>query len=101
QEILDLRLDFHGGGLFCQHCGTCLSGCQENLPLPSLMRSYMYAYGYRNPGLARDLLEELRVPANACRDCDTCTVRCVKGFDVASRVQEIVRLREVPADFFA
>lgn len=100
QELQDLRLDVHAG-LYCQHCDQCLPGCREGLPIPEIMRSYMYAYGYRNPGLARDLLDELDLPENPCRDCAACTVRCAKGFDVADRVKDISRLRRVPADFFA
>jgi len=99
QESKDLRLDVRAG-LFCQACKKCLPGCREQLPVPEIMRSYMYAYGYRNLGLARDLLQEIDLPANPCRDCLTCTVRCVKGFDVADRVKDIVRLKDVPAEFF-
>ena len=98
QELKDLKVDLHGG-LYCQYCRQCLPGCLEGLPIPDLMRGYMYAYGYKNLGLARDLLEELDVPAAPCRTCGTCTVKCAKGFDVADRIKDIVRLKDVPADF--
>jgi aryl-alcohol dehydrogenase-like predicted oxidoreductase len=100
QDLKDLRMDVQAG-LYCQSCKKCLPDCRRQLPVPEIMRSYMYAYGYRNLGLARDLLEEIDLPANPCRDCLTCTVRCVKGFDVADRVQDIARLKDVPAEFFA
>jgi len=100
QELKDLKMDIHGG-LYCQHCRRCLPGCREGLPVPDLMRGYMYAYGYRNLGLAHDLLQELDIPSNPCRSCETCTVSCAKGFDVAERIKDIVRLKDVPADFFA
>jgi len=100
QELKDLKADLHGG-LYCQHCRQCLPGCPLGLPVPDLMRSYMYAYGYRNPGLAQDLLKELDVPADACTNCGVCAVRCVKGFDVAGRIKDIVRLKDVPPGFFA
>jgi aryl-alcohol dehydrogenase-like predicted oxidoreductase len=99
QEVKDLRLDVQAG-LYCQSCKKCLPGCREQLPLPEIMRSYMYAYGYRNLGLARDLLQEIDLPANPCRDCLTCSARCVKGFNLAGRVKDISRLKDVPADFF-
>ncbi|HUU38563.1 MAG TPA: aldo/keto reductase [Candidatus Desulfaltia sp.] len=99
QELKDLRLDIQAG-LYCQYCKKCLPGCREQLPVPEIMRSYMYAYGYRNLGLARDLLQELDLPANPCRDCLTCSVQCAKGFDVADRVKDIVRLKDVPPEFF-
>jgi predicted aldo/keto reductase-like oxidoreductase len=100
EELKDLKADLRGG-LYCQHCRRCLPGCRLGLPVPDLMRGYMYAYGYGNIRLARDLLEELDVPAAACQTCDTCTVRCAKGFDVADRIRDIVRLKDVPADFLA
>jgi len=100
QELKDLKMDVQGG-LYCQHCGQCLPGCPQGLPVPDLMRSYMYAYGYRNPGLAQELLKELNVPSSACQSCSACTVRCAKGFDVAGRIKDIVRLRDVPPDFLA
>jgi aryl-alcohol dehydrogenase-like predicted oxidoreductase len=99
QDLKDLRMDVQAG-LYCQACKKCLPNCRQQLPVPEIMRSYMYAYGYKNLGLARDLLEEIDLPANPCRDCLTCTVRCVKGFDVADRVQDIARLKDVPAEFF-
>ena len=100
QDLKDLKMDVHGG-LYCQHCRQCLPGCRQGLPVPDLMRGYMYAYGYRNMSLASDLLGELDVPAEACRNCGTCTVRCAKGFDVAGRIRDIVRLKDVPLDFLA
>jgi predicted aldo/keto reductase-like oxidoreductase len=99
QEREDLKLNVQAG-LYCQHCNQCLPNCRQQLPVPEIMRSYMYAYGYKNPGLARDLLQELDLPANPCRDCALCSVRCAKGFDVAGRVKDIVRLKDVPAEFF-
>lgn len=98
-----LRLDEEPstGGLYCQQCGTCLSACRESLPLPELMRSFMYAYGYRNFGAAYDLLQKLNLPGSPCTGCSSCAVRCVQGFDVADRVRDIVRLKDLPADIFA
>ncbi len=103
EEKLALHLEdeIPGSGLYCQQCGACLSACRESLPLPALMRSFMYAYGHRNYGAAYDLLQELDLPASPCADCGLCTVRCVQGFDVAARVREIVRLKDLPADLFA
>jgi len=33
------------GGLYCNACERCVPGCSKNLPIPELMRAYMYAYG--------------------------------------------------------
>jgi len=61
----------------------------------------MYTYGHRNLGAAQDLLLSLDVSSNPCSGCPGCTVNCAKGFDVAARISEIVRLKDVPTSFFA
>ena len=100
-ELKDLRFEPAAGGLYCQQCGQCRPGCPQNLPLPDLMRSYMYAYGYRNLEAAHALVTSLELPDAPCRDCAVCGVRCAKGFDVAGRVRDIARLRALPGDFLA
>jgi hypothetical protein len=63
------------------------------------MRSYMYAYGYRDPAQARCALDTVEMSGNPCAKCDTCGVRCASGFDVKERIQDIGRLRGVPREF--
>jgi predicted aldo/keto reductase-like oxidoreductase len=101
QEWKDLRLEVKTGGLYCQQCGQCLPQCPAGLPLPSLMRSYMYAFGYRNLGAAYDLLTSLDLPAEPCRECGTCRVACPSRFDIKDRVTDIARLRRTPREFLA
>jgi uncharacterized protein len=86
-------------GFFCQGCEKCLGPCPEGLPIPELMRSYMYAHAYRNREAAQNLLSELELPRSVCSDCTGCAVRCAKGFDVRERIRDIVRLRDVPREF--
>ena len=88
-------------GLYCQGCGSCLTQCVKQLPIPDLMRAYMYVYGYRNLTAAQDLLFSLSLPSNLCGDCSSCPVKCLNQWNVSDRVQNIVRLREVPAEFIA
>ena len=88
-------------GLFCQGCGVCLSSCRQALPLPDLMRAYMYLYGYRNLHAAQELVVDLDLPSQLCGECSSCPVRCPKGFDIARRAQDVARLREVPLEFIA
>jgi hypothetical protein len=101
QDLADLRLGEQVAGLYCQHCGQCLQGCPKNLPLPDLMRSYMYAYGYRNLQAAHELVGSLDIADDPCGSCASCSAVCAKGFDIADRVRDISRLRAVPGDFFA
>jgi uncharacterized protein len=101
QEIRDLKLGEQAAGLYCQQCGQCESGCVKGLPIPSLMRGYMYAYGYRNLQAAHELVGSLDVAGNPCGSCASCSAVCAKGFDLRGRVSDIVRLKAVPGDFFA
>jgi predicted aldo/keto reductase-like oxidoreductase len=86
-------------GLYCQGCDTCRGQCPDGLPIPDLMRSYMYGHAYRNREAAQSLLLALDLPTSPCDDCERCTVVCAKGFDVRTRIRDIVRLREVPREF--
>jgi len=101
QELKDLRLGEQVAGLYCQQCSRCVPGCPKGLPIPDLMRSYMYAYGYRNLQAAHELVGSLDLAENPCGSCASCTAVCAKGFDIADRVRDISRLRAVPGDFFA
>jgi len=101
EEKKDLRLGRQLGGLYCQQCGTCLAQCPRGLPIPDLMRSYMYAYGYRNLEAAHDTIASLNLPEEPCKDCSECSVRCASAFDVRDRVSDIARLGRLSGDFFA
>jgi predicted aldo/keto reductase-like oxidoreductase len=100
-EKENLRLAALQPGLYCQGCGTCLGQCVKHLPIPELMRAYMYLYGYRNRVEAQDLLFSLSLPSGLCGDCGTCPVKCLNQWNVSERIQNIVRLREVPPEFMA
>jgi predicted aldo/keto reductase-like oxidoreductase len=103
QEKKDLqpREESTLAGLYCQQCGKCVAQCRRHIDIPTLMRSYMYAYGYRNLGVARQTLDSLEPSPIGCRDCRTCVVRCTMGFDVRQRVLDIARLKDVPEEFLA
>ncbi len=91
-EIKDLKLDTKTGGLYCQQCGTCLGQCRQGLPIPTLMRGYMYAYGYRNVDLAKDVVAEMGVPKDPCGNCESCPVACPMRFNVKARVSTVSAL---------
>ena len=100
QEIQDLRLDKASVGLYCQQCEQCLPQCPQKLPVPDLMRGYMYVYGYGNLEKAQGLVESLDLPDNPCKSCGSCSVVCAQGFDVKDKVTDISRMKAVPSDFF-
>jgi uncharacterized protein len=98
-EKKDLILARAETGLYCTGCTKCVSACPLNLPVPDLMRAYMYAYGYSNPAMAYSLLSELGTSDNPCKDCGSCKVNCTKNFDIKGKIADISRLVNVPADF--
>ena len=103
-EELDLKEDqTQGSGLFCYQCGKCVAQCGRDVEIPTLMRSYMYAYGYRNLAAAKETLQSTGLrdgTANVpCTRCDACSVDCGMGFDVKAKIEDIARLRHVPDDF--
>lgn len=100
-ERENLRRATLQAGPYCQGCGSCLTQCVKQLPIPDLMRAYMYVYGYRNLTAAQDLLFSLSLPSNLCGDCSSCPVKCLNQWNVSDRVQNIVRLWEVPSEFIA
>lgn len=99
QEKKDLLIASAEKGLYCTGCTNCLKECPMNLPVPDLMRAYMYAYGYSNPAMAQSLLSELGTSDNPCRECSSCKVACTKRFDIREKIADISRLVNVPADF--
>ena len=86
-------------GLYCQQCNECISQCPEAIDIPTIMRSYMYAYGYKNLEFARKTLCSTGLNSFPCNDCSDCNVNCLMGFDVRSRILDIARLQEIPEDF--
>ena len=88
-------------GLYCQQCGICIEQCKESLDIPTLMRSYMYAYGYKNLSNARETLLSANLNNFPCTNCDTCAVNCAMGFDVKNKISDIARLEGVPKDFLS
>jgi len=85
--------------LYCQGCWECLGQCVARLPIPDLMRAYMYVYDYRNLGMARDLVVSLALPSRVCEDCSSCPVICSVGFNVREKIRDIARVREIPSEF--
>ncbi len=85
-------------GLYCQQCNKCVAQCPENLDIPTIMRSYMYAYGYRNLSQARQTMDRVDQHGLSCKDCYECQVNCTMGFDVRGKILDISRIKEIPED---
>jgi predicted aldo/keto reductase-like oxidoreductase len=88
--------------LYCQNCGNCVTQCSKHLPIPDIMRAYMYNYGYKHPSLSKDTLTELAIANDACSGCKKCTVtHCSSGFNVADKIAAITPIVDVPSHFLA
>ena len=85
-------------GLYCDGCEECVAKCRKKLPIPDMMRSYMYAHGYKETLKAKTELKEVGITQNPCIDCSDCTVTCQKGFDVPGKIADISRIAQVPDD---
>jgi predicted aldo/keto reductase-like oxidoreductase len=101
EERASLRLEKAEGGLYCNGCEVCTGSCSRALPIPELMRSYMYTYGYGNAVMGRDLVTSLRTGTSPCAGCETCTTRCVKGFNIRERIADVSRLAAMPEELLA
>jgi predicted aldo/keto reductase-like oxidoreductase len=100
-ERLDLAGAVKSAGLYCQQCETCLPQCPKGLPIPDLMRGYMYAAGYRNLLHAKDLVQSLSLSEAPCSSCTGCSVHCRQGFEIRPRIEELLPLRKVQDAFLA
>jgi uncharacterized protein len=101
QEKKDLNLAGLNSkqSLYCHQCQQCVPQCPYNVEIPTIMRSYMYAYGYRDLLHAQHTLREAGMEDNPCKNCETCSVNCHAGFDIKERIEDISRLKDVPRDF--
>jgi predicted aldo/keto reductase-like oxidoreductase len=100
-EKNDLLADMSHPGLYCSGCMSCTSSCPRHLPVPDMMRAYMYAYGYASPTMAKDLLSELNVKSDPCAGCGSCTVSCSRNFNVREKIADVSRLANIPSEFLA
>lgn len=99
EEIEYIDVHKSQGSLYCNGCWNCVKNCKKKLPIPDIMRSYMYAYGYGHTRHAQELLSTLNLPDDPCSGCTECTANCIKDFDIPGKIRDINRLREVPEEF--
>lgn len=101
QELKDINLTGLNteSGLYCQQCKRCIPQCPHNLDIPTIMRSYMYAYGYKNTAQAWYTLAGVDISGRPCEKCTACNINCTAGFDIKDKILDISRLKDVPQDF--
>ncbi|MCD8194200.1 MAG: aldo/keto reductase [Tannerellaceae bacterium] len=83
------------GPSFCRQCGKCRQQCPAALPVPDMMRAYMYAYGYKYARLSKEALLQAGLSPSTCADCKECTIQCPSGLDVGNRIAAIMPVMNV------
>jgi uncharacterized protein len=99
KQSLQLTTTYFPTGVYCSQCGECITQCPHSLDIPTMMRSYMYAYGYKNIKHAKQTLSLVNIDELPCNNCKACNVNCIIGNDVKSKIADIARLHSVPGDF--
>jgi predicted aldo/keto reductase-like oxidoreductase len=101
QELKDLKLSALDSetGLYCQQCRQCIPQCPYNLDIPTIMRSYMYAYGYKNTSQAWHNLATVDLTGKPCENCSECNVKCLAHFNIKQKIMDIIRLKDIPGEF--
>lgn len=84
---------------FCIQCNQCKKTCAKNADIPTLMRTYMYAYQYQN--MEHALATERTIAKNkglkSCSSCKECTARCARSVNLAQRIGALKELNFLQA----
>ena len=99
EEKADLNIAHQSAGVYCQQCQQCIPQCPAGLDIPTLMRTYMYAFGYKNLQAAKETLALANIENLQCTDCHSCRVKCIEGFDVKTKALDAIKVREIPEQF--
>ncbi len=80
---------------FCRQCKQCLASCPQDVDIPTLMRTHMYAQQYGDFYKARVALDEIPKHNNltVCSDCSVCTAKCAhRSVDIASNIANLKQI---------
>ncbi len=75
----------------CRACGQCLGTCPKGVDIPVVLRAHMYAASYGNFYQARETLDGLEPERSLklCAECQQCQAKCVRGVNIARRLDEL------------
>jgi predicted aldo/keto reductase-like oxidoreductase len=73
---------------FCQQCQECIPSCPNDVDVPTLMRTFMYAAQYANFAHARMTLDGIppQQGISNCSTCSGCTAQCSHSIDIPGRI---------------
>ena len=80
--------------LYCRMCGSCQGQCAQGLPVADVLRFLMYAESYGQFALGREEFKALPAHLSTvrCASCNSCTVDCPHGVQVAARLHQAQEL---------
>ncbi|MCC8144826.1 MAG: 4Fe-4S dicluster domain-containing protein [Tannerellaceae bacterium] len=84
---------------FCRQCGKCKEQCPAGLPIPDIIRAYMYAYGYKYARLSKETLLQAGLSSAVCTGCVSCNIECPSGLNVTGNIAAIMPVINVPDEF--
>jgi len=75
----------------CHICGNCTGTCPQNVNIPELMRTHMYALSYGNIQKANETMRSIGTGCgiDACDKCEVCVAQCVRKVDIKSRIEDL------------
>jgi len=80
--------------LYCRTCGACAGKCSQGIPVADVLRYLSYSEGYGEFQLARE--NYLSLPSETrnarCTSCETCSIQCPNGVQVAQRLSRAQEL---------
>ena len=76
---------------FCQQCGECRASCPQCADIPTLMRSHMYAFQYRDEVHAQETLTNIARGRGleVCGQCDFCQATCANTVNIAFKIEQL------------
>ncbi len=91
KKFLEDRLVKRQMAAVCRACGQCLQTCPKGVNIPVVLRAHMYAASYGNFYQAREALDGLEPERSLklCADCQQCQAKCVRGVNIARRLDEL------------
>jgi uncharacterized protein len=90
ERILE-RYDRAIGPYYCRLCGECEGTCPNGVRISVVNRALMYAEGYGEQRLGREVYGEVRNAA-LCSTCVVCVARCVNGLNIAAKMRDAQRM---------
>lgn len=76
---------------FCRQCKQCLVSCPNDVDIPALMRTHMYATQYSDFHLAKTALSGIAKGRGleTCTTCPQCRAMCANSVKIAEKISEL------------